>query len=146
LYNIFNKLDTAEQLLQAAELAIVGENMRCIMDKSTGELYNVPNFCIVDPVHERDFNIFNNKEIKEKKISVFMSELRSNTQIDLQVSNKLSGDKLKSLYAEKANIDINKFKIRLLCKGQEIKDHLCLYHFNIDNSSHIQVSLFELEN
>ena len=102
--------------------------MRCILDKTTGEIFNVPNFCIIDPVYERDFNVFNNKEIKEKKINIFLFDLRSNKQIELQVSNKMSGDKLKAMFAEKASIDMNRFRIRLLCKGQEIKDDLCLYH------------------
>ena len=53
---------------------------------------------------------------------------------------------MKELYSQKVNIDIKKYKIRLLFRGQEIKDNLCLYHFNIENNSHIQVSISEIEN
>lgn len=137
---------SADQLLQAAELTLVGENMRCILDKTTGEIFNVPNFCIIDPVYERDFNVYNSKEIKEKKINIFLFNLRTNSQIELNVSNKMNGKELKSAYVEKVGIDLNKFRIRMLCKGQEIKDELCLYHFNLDNNSHIHVSLSEIEN
>jgi hypothetical protein len=120
--------------------------MRCILDKTTGEIFNVPNFCIIDPVYERDFNVYNSKEIKEKKINIFLFNLRNNTQVEMMVSNKMNGKDVKAMFVEKAGIDLNKFRIRLLCKGQEIKDDLCLYHFNLDNNSHIHVSLSEIEN
>jgi hypothetical protein len=59
-------------MLIAAELTCVGENMRCIADTNTGLLFNVPNFCISDPIFERDFTAVYKREsqIKDKNITV----------------------------------------------------------------------------
>jgi hypothetical protein len=59
-------------MLIAAELQCAGENMRCIADSNTGLLFNVPNFCISDPIFEKDFTTVQKKEllIKEKPITV----------------------------------------------------------------------------
>ncbi len=45
--------------------------MKCVVDNNTGEIFNLPNFLIADPLFERDFDVYNNKDIKEKKINVY---------------------------------------------------------------------------
>jgi hypothetical protein len=59
-------------MLIAAELTCVGDNMRCIADTNSGLLFNVPNFCITDPVFEKDFTAVHKREtqLKEKNINV----------------------------------------------------------------------------
>lgn len=63
----------------------------------------------------------------------------------MTVSNKLTAKELKSQYSEKANLPQTKYRIRLLYKGQEIKDEHPLYYHNMDNNSKIHVSICELE-
>jgi hypothetical protein len=65
-------------MLLAAELQCAGENMRCIADMNNGLLFNVPNFCITDPIFEKDFTVYQKREsqIKDKDLTVCLFNLR----------------------------------------------------------------------
>ena len=65
-------------------------------------------------------------------------------KMELTVSNKISGLDLKRLYAEKLNLTLDKFKIRLIFRGKEILNDHALYLHDIDNNSKIQVSVNEI--
>jgi hypothetical protein len=66
-------------------------------------------------------------------------------ETELTISNKAVGKELKELYCQKEKIDQNKFRVRLLFKGQEVKDDQLLCFFNIDHNSRLQVSLCPLD-
>lgn len=61
------------------------------------------------------------------------------------VSNKITGSELKILYSEKCNYPFKKYRIRLLYKGQEIKDDHQLYYHSIDNNAKIHVNIADLD-
>lgn len=48
---------------------------------------------------------------------------------------------LKKLYSNKTNQPLDKFRIRFLYKGQEIKDDHSLYMHTIEDGCKIQVSI-----
>ncbi len=60
--------------MKAAELKCVGNNLRCVIDpRNPNYIYKIPNFCIEDPVFEKDFsakqkmvNMITEKHIKVK--------------------------------------------------------------------------------
>jgi hypothetical protein len=121
--------------------------MRCVFSTANPKfIYNIPNFCIVDPIYEKDFSSPKNEEnnIEEKKINVFLKYIFNNEEHSFNVSNKIKGIELKDLYSKKANKPLTNYKIRLLFKGQEIKDDHSVFYHNIENDSQIQVSIAEL--
>lgn len=58
-------LATALQILIEAEMACVGDNMRCCVD-SQGNTYNIPNFCITDPIFKKEYDVI--EKIKDNMI------------------------------------------------------------------------------
>jgi hypothetical protein len=48
----------------------VDGSIRCVVDVRTGTIFNIPNFCITDPVFEKNFEELENKNIEEKAITV----------------------------------------------------------------------------
>ena len=42
--------------MKAAELKCIGRNLRCVSDpRNPDHVFKIPNFCIEDPVFEKDF-------------------------------------------------------------------------------------------
>jgi len=135
---------TAEHLLATANLVALDGNLKCIVDPYTGVVYNIPNFCITDPIYKKQFN----KEllqIEEKTIKLELMYVFKNLSHHVKVSNKLTGLDIKNLFCKLENLDINEYKIRLLSKGQEIKNESQLYLFNIDEGDKIQISCIKIE-
>ena len=59
---------TAEILLSSMNMMCLGENMQCIVEASTGYIFNVPNFCISYPVIMKEIPDLN--QIEEKFFKV----------------------------------------------------------------------------
>lgn len=122
--------------------------MRCVICLSNPDIiYNIPNFCIVDPLYEKDYSEAKKAEgkVMEKPVKVILCNIFKNEEKMFQVSNKIKGSDLKGLYANATEISLDKYRIRLLYKGQEIADdHSLFYHNPDDVSCRIQVSVVEL--
>lgn len=67
---IYYLLVTAAQILIEEEMQCVDGNIRCVVDVKTGTIFNVPNFCITDPVFEKIFEELDNKTLEAKPITV----------------------------------------------------------------------------
>ena len=104
-------------------------------------IFRVPNYCICDPVFERDYDQIKeqNKDIEEKKIKIILYYLAQNKNINLHATNKTLVKKIKEAFAKKMNIDLNTHKIRLLFRGQELLDENLLCYNNVEDMSKIQV-------
>jgi hypothetical protein len=140
-------LVSAQQFLNEEDLRCLGTNMRCIVCVSNPDIiYNIPNFCIVDPIFEKDFITPKNKEDKiiDKNITIFLNYVFNNEEYSFSVSHKIKGKELKELYSETAKKPLTNYRIRLLFKGQEINDNHSLFYHNIQSKDHIQVSIAEL--
>jgi hypothetical protein len=121
--------------------------MRTVISLNNPEqIYNVPNFCICDPIYEKDFTMFesNSDNFKQKYLTITLIYVFDNTQHTFEVSNKIYGKELKALYADATNKPLNKYRLRLLLKGQEIRDDHPLFFYGIDEDNRIQVSIAEL--
>ena len=115
-----------------------------IIDKK-GNHYIIPNYCINEPYFEKSYKI--DKNVKEEIIKVKMFEPSDNVNLELKVSNLLTGSDLKEKYKQKCKGDFSKFNIRLFLAGQEIKDDHFLYQHNIKSDYKIQVmKLPKIEN
>jgi len=118
--------------------------LQCVVDYFSGIIYNIPNFCITDPVYKKNLNIeILNKE--EKKINLELIYVFKNISHHINVSNKISGIELKNYFCKIEKINFDEHKIRLLAKGQEIKNENQLIQFNIDNEDKIQISCLRNE-
>lgn len=83
---------------------------------------------------------FEEKNIKLELIYVF-----KNLSHFIQISNKSNGKDIKKIFCELEKIDIGKHQIRLLSKGQEIKENVELYHYNMEEKDKIQIMCRKLE-
>ena len=109
-------------------------------------IFRVPNYCICDPVFERDYDQIKeqNKDIEEKKIKIILYYLAQNKNINLHATNKTLVKKIKEAFAKKMNIDLKTHKIRLLFRGQELLDENLLWYDNVEDMSKIQVMVNEI--
>jgi len=139
--------DTAVMLLEAAELACAKSDLREVIEVTNPDyIFKVPNFCVCDPVFERDYDKIKakNKNIESVKIKIILYYLALNKNVKMEVTNKTHVKKVKESFAKKMNIDLQTHKIRLLFRGQELLDENPLYVNNVQDQSKIQVMVNEL--
>jgi hypothetical protein len=133
--------ETAAILLDAAECTCKENLTRVFLINNPDKIFRVPNFCVTDPMFERDYD--NIKKIcakeKEKNIKIICFYMMKNKNVKLEVSNKNKVIEVKQMFADKIGIDMNHYKIRFLFKGQELIDENLLCYNNIENESKIQV-------
>ena len=128
-------------------MACVKDNLREVMILSNPDVvFKVPNYCITDPVFERDYKkiMEENKDIAEEKIVVLLYYLAQNKNIKIHATNKTKVIKLKEAFAKKMEIDLNTHKIRMLFRGQELLDENKLFYNKVENMSKIQVMVNEM--
>ena len=129
-------------------MACVKDNLREVMILSSPDIiFKVPNYCICDPVFERDYEKLKeeDKDIAEEKIEVILYYLAMNKNIKIHATNKSKVKKLKEAFAKKMDIDLNTHKIRMLFRGQELLDENKLCYNKVENMSKIQVMVNELQ-
>ena len=139
--------NTAVILLEAAEMACVNGDLRQVIVLTNPDyIYKVPNYCVCDPIFERDYDKIKekNKDIESVKIKIVLFYLAKNKNIKLHVTNKMHVKKVKEAFAKKMEIDIKKHKIRFLFRGQELLDENPLYFNNVEEGSKIQVMVNQL--
>ena len=139
--------ETAVLLLEAAGMAC-HKNLRNVFLLHTPDfIFRVPNYCICDPLFERDYDILKNKfkDVNENKIVIVLSYLDKNKNVKLNVTNKMKVKDVKKMFAENIGIDDEKCKIRFLFKGQELIDDNLLCYNNVENMSKIHVMVNQIE-
>ena len=133
--------ETAAILLEAAECGCKENLTRVFLISNPEKIFRVPNFCVTDPMFERDYE--NLKKIhakeKEKNIKITCFYMMKNKNVTLDVTNKSKVIDVKKMFADKMDINMNHYKIRFLFKGQELIDENLLCYNNIENESKIQV-------
>jgi hypothetical protein len=67
-----------------------------------------------------------------------------NKDYHFSVSNKIKGSELKQIYSNTQNIPLDKYRLRLLYKGQEITDSHSLVFHNIDDNAKIHISIAKM--
>ena len=139
--------ETAVMLLEAAELAVVKNDLRQVIVLTNPDyVFKVPNYCVCDQVFESDYDKIKakNKNIESVKIKIILYYLAKNKNVKVEATNKTHVKKIKESFAKKMNIDLKTHKIRLLFRGQELLDDNPLYVNNVQDSSKIQVMVNEI--
>ena len=123
-----------------------GDLREVIVVGNSNYVFRVPNFCVCDPIFERDYEKIKekNKDIETVKIKITLYYLAKNKNVKLHVTNKTHVKKVKEAFAKKMDIDLKTHKIRLLFRGQELLDDNPLYYNNVEDMSKIQVMVNEI--
>ena len=138
--------DSAVQLMEIAGFYCI-DNIRTIYEiENPKNSYKIPNFCINDPIFERNYEIFEEKKetIENIPIIIFCFITNDIKEIKLNVFNKSSGKEIKELLSKELNKPLENYKFRLFFSGQEIFDDHLLYYHNIENKNKIQVNYNEI--
>ncbi len=106
-------------------------------------IFKVPNFCICDPVFERDYEEIKKKydKIAEKKITIILYYIAKKQNFKIETTNKTLVKDIKIIFSENININFDEYKIRLFFKGLELLDDNLLCYNNIENLSKIHVAV-----
>ena len=99
-----------------------------------GGLYEIPNYCIHDPM-VYDLPEEHKKKPNEKKIK--FKARHGVKYIKLKSSNYSSVKKIKTSVAKKLGTTFD--KIRLFFSGKEMKNDMQLWNYNVDNDVVIMV-------
>ena len=145
--------DTALILLQAANMSCVEGDLRKVIFNGKNEyIFKIPNYCICDPVFERDYNEIKKKEenIEQKNINIIICYRNEENKIVEKkienVTNKTGIGDLKKKFAEIIGINLEKNKIRFLYKGFELLNENLLWYDKVENNSKIQCLITLIEN
>jgi hypothetical protein len=128
-----------------------GDLRQVIFNGKNDFIFKIPNFCICDPIFERDYDeIKNNDEniIQKNIIIIICYRNDKNEMIEKKIDNITNKTKVlevKNKFAELSGIDMEKNKIRFFYKGFELLDDNLLWYDQVDNMSKIQclVTLIE---
>ena len=126
----------ANVLLEQFKLTTANGCINHIIDRK-GNHYFIPNYCINDTFFEKSFKI--EDDIKQEDIVINVFESSSNQNLQLKVSNLLTGEDLKEIIMKKMKISNKNFNIRLFYSGMEIKDNQFLYQHKIKKEYKIQI-------
>jgi hypothetical protein len=128
-----------------------GDLRQVIFNGKNDFIFKIPNFCICDPIFERDYDeIKNNDEniIQKNIIIIICYRNDKNEMVEKKIDNITNKTKVlevKNKFAELSGIDMEKNKIRFFYKGFELLDDNLLWYDQVDNMSKIQclVTLIE---
>ena len=128
-----------------------GDLRQVIFNGKNDFIFKIPNFCICDPILERDYDeIKNNDEniIQKNIIIIVCYRNDKNEMVEKKIDNITNKTKVlevKNKFAELSGIDMEKNKIRFFYKGFELLDDNLLWYDQVDNMSKIQclVTLIE---
>jgi len=133
-------------------MTCVDGNLRKVMFNGKNEcLFRIPNFCICDPLFERDYDEIqqNSEEIIEKNIIIIICYIDNKNEMKEKkienITNKTMVIDLKKKFAEMVDIDMEKNKIRLFYKGFELLDDNLLWYDKVENMAKIQCMISNID-
>ena len=138
---------TAVILLEAAEMCCVKNDLRQVMVLSLPDtIFKIPNYCVCDPVYEVDYDKMKEKysNVETEKLKIILYYVAKNKDVKLHVTNKTKVKKVKEAFAKNMEIDLTKYKVRLLYKGQELLDDNLLCYNDVEDMCKIQVMVSEI--
>ena len=114
-------------MLEAYEITPLEKCINVTIDKN-GEVYEIPNYCINDPV-EYDLPENHTKKPKNKEICFFGR--KGVKQIEIKMNNDSYVEKVKEIISKEFGMEKN--EVRIFFSGKELKDGNELWKYNIDN-------------
>ena len=113
----------------------------CVLKESMKRsLYEIPNYCINDPYFEKQLE--NENSIEEETLTISLFEITKNVNIEVEVSNRMTGEELKQLFCKKAKIQYDKYTFRIFFSGSEIKDDQTLGQHKLQDGFKLQIMKF----
>ena len=129
---------------------VEGDLRKVIFNGKTKIEFKIPNYCICDPIFERDYDEIkkNDENIIEKNIIIIICVRNTNDEIKEKkisnITNKTRVIEVKEKFAEIVCINIEDYKIRFFYKGFELLDENLLWYDNVDNMAKIQCIISEI--
>ncbi len=130
---------------------VEGDLRKVIFNGKNEYVFKIPNYCICDPIFERDYDEIkmNEENIIEKNIIIIICFRNHNNHIKEKkienITNKSKVIDVKKKFAELMGIDMNKNKIRMFYKGIELLDDNLLFYDKIDNMAKIQCLVSKID-
>lgn len=141
--------EDAEKILKIHGQITLKKDMRKTYSKfHPNYIYNVPNYCIADPIYVRNYNLYEKvyESTEDNILNLNLFYFNDKKTYAIRITNKCTGFDLKRKFAKRMNIDMKLNKIRLFCKGQEILDTHCCYFHELDEHSRIVIMSCQLIN
>ena len=129
-----------------------GDLRKVIFNGKNEYVFKIPNYCICDPIFERDYDEIkmNEENIIEKNIIIIICFRNHNNHIKEKkienITNKTKVEEVKKIFADKVGINIDKNKIRFFYKGFELLDENLLWYDKVENMAKIQCLVTQIEN
>ena len=131
---------------------VEGDLRKVIFNGKNEYVFKIPNYCICDPIFERDYDEIkmNEENIIEKNIIIIICFRNHNNHIKEKkienITNKTKVEEVKKIFADKVDINIDKNKIRFFYKGFELLDENLLWYDKVENMAKIQCLVTQIEN
>ena len=131
---------------------VEGDLRKVIFNGKNEYVFKIPNYCICDPIFERDYDEIkmNEENIIEKNIIIIICFRNHNNHIKEKkienITNKTKVEEVKKIFADKVGINIDKNKIRFFYKGFELLDENLLWYDKVENMAKIQCFITQIEN
>jgi hypothetical protein len=131
---------------------VEGDLRKVIFNGKNEYVFKIPNYCICDPIFERDYDEIkmNDGKIIEKKIIIIICFRNNNNHIKEKkienITNKTKVEEVKKIFADKVGINIDEYKIRFFYKGFELLDENLLWYDKVENMAKIQCLITQIEN
>ncbi len=131
---------------------VEGDLRKVIFNGKNEYVFKIPNYCICDPIFERDYDEIkmNEENIIEKNIIIIICFRNHNNHIKEKkienITNKTKVEEVKKIFADKVGINIDENKIRFFYKGFELLDENLLWYDKVENMAKIQCLITQIEN
>ena len=120
-------------MLEANEITPLKKCINVTYDKA-GEVYEIPNYCINEPV-SYDLPEMHIKKPMKKNVSFHVR--KGAQQIKIKAANTTQVEKLKSNIGKK--LGINENNVRLFFRGKELKNGNELWVYNIEDDCVVMI-------
>ena len=109
-----------------------------VVCQQTGAIFNIPNFCINDPLLKKEF-VLNEDETNERSIKLKIINFMKNKYYDQTVLNTNSIAELKEILAKEEGVDLEKQNLKVVCKGQLLQDERNLIEYKMEDNDNVQI-------
>ncbi len=141
VWNFLNELcnlpeeedENLKAMLEANEITPLKKCINVTYDKA-GEVYEIPNYCINEPV---SFDLPEMHIKKPMKKNVSFHVRKGAQQIKIKAANTTQVEKLKSNIGKK--LGINENNVRLFFRGKELKNGNELWVYNIEDDCVVMI-------
>ena len=102
-----------------------------------GKLYKIPNFCINLPHFELE--LLKDEGYSDNEIIICVFDVKNVSKYSLKLKSNTKGRELIKDYVEKNNIDLSRYKVKILYGGGIIQENETLYQHRVKDGYNIQI-------